>query len=489
MTPTRTVLLVLLAATALRLPFLGVLPSPDEAGLLIIGEQWTPGDSLYGDYWVDRPPLLVALTALAAHAGGVVALRLIGLLAVVVTVVACSAAAGRVAGDRAARWAAAAAAVLTVSPWLGADRVNGELLATPWIALGIYAAIRAVETPRLGWGVATGAAIAGAVLTKQNHADAAVFAVVLLAAGAATGRVRPVVALRLASGALLGGLLVVAVVLLAAWTRGTAPADLFDALVSFRLRAADVMAADPEGAKTHRQTEMLLRALVGGQLVLAAGVLAAPLWRRLRSPAAVAVSAAVAFGCLSVLAGGSWWNHYLVELAAPVAVGTGLVAARTRVVVPALLAYAAAAAVVGAVLVRPVIDTADGPVAAGRMIADAAEPGDTVVNAWGRPDLVLASGLDSPYEHLWSLPIRTDDARLEAFGALVAGPDAPTWLVFRDSLDGWGMEHEAAQRTVESRYREVATVCGYGIWLVDGTERSVPTPPRDVRCKASTWLR
>src|SRR5690606_1459521 len=157
---------------------------------------------------------------------------------------------------------------LTVSPWLGADRVNGELLATPWIGLGIYAAVRAVESPRTWWAVATGAAIAGAVLTKQNHVDAAVFAVVLLIATVATGRLRPAAALRLAGGALLGAVAVVALVVRAARPRGTAPADLFDALFSFRLRAAEAMSDDPEGAKSARQTEMLARSIGGGQLVL-----------------------------------------------------------------------------------------------------------------------------------------------------------------------------------------------------------------------------
>ena len=49
------------AAAVAWLPFLGVPLSRDEAGLLMVGGQWGPGLSLYGDYWVDRPPLLVAL--------------------------------------------------------------------------------------------------------------------------------------------------------------------------------------------------------------------------------------------------------------------------------------------------------------------------------------------------------------------------------------------------------------------------------------------
>ena len=53
-------------AVAAWLPFLRAPLMPDEAGLFIIGEQWGPGRSLYGDYWVDRPPLIVWIYALIA---------------------------------------------------------------------------------------------------------------------------------------------------------------------------------------------------------------------------------------------------------------------------------------------------------------------------------------------------------------------------------------------------------------------------------------
>ncbi|SKB10253.1 ArnT family glycosyltransferase [Aeromicrobium choanae] len=485
----RAVLLVVLAAVLVRLPFVAVLPSPDEAGLLLVGGQWGPGDSLYGDFWVDRPPLLVAWAELAARAGGVVALRVVGLVAVALTIVACAAAAGRVSGERPARWAAVTAALLTVSPWLGAERVNGELLAAPWIAGGLYAAIRAVQERRGRWALATGAAIAGAVLTKQNHADAAVFAVVLLVLSVAAGSLRTGEALGLAAGALGGAVLVTVVVVGAAWLRGTDPVGLFDALFAFRVRAADVMAAAPPGAQDGRQAELLGRAALGGQLILVLGVLLAPLAERFRSPVALAAAAATAFGCLSVLASGSWWNHYLVELAAPVAVGTGLIAARTRIVVPAVLAYSTVAAVIGTFVVLPAVDSVDGPVAAGRMIGASSRAGDTVVNAWGRPDLVLASGLDSPYEHLWSLPVRTDDSGLEEFTRLVSGGDAPTWLVMNGSLGTWGIDSDAAQRVVDRRYRRLAGVCGLDLLVLRDTPRPTPAVPEDVRCEPPTVLR
>jgi hypothetical protein len=58
----------------------------DEGGFLLVASQWSPGTSLYGDYWVDRPPLLIGIFQLADVGGGLLALRVIGLLAVIASV-------------------------------------------------------------------------------------------------------------------------------------------------------------------------------------------------------------------------------------------------------------------------------------------------------------------------------------------------------------------------------------------------------------------
>ncbi len=490
LTPTGiTVLVVLGAALLVRLPFLTALASPDEAGLLLVGAQWQPGQSLYGDYWVDRPPLLIGVAGFAGKTGGLLTLRLIGLAAVAVTIVACAGAARRLAGQRAACWAAATAALLTVSPWLGGDRVNAELLATPWIAVGLYAAVRAVETPaRWRWALLTGAGATAALLTKQNHADAAVFAVALLIASVVAGRMDGRAAWRSAALAALGAAVVTVIILGVAWIRGTGPGALVDALFVFRVRAGEVLAAQPDVGIHERSHELLTRSLIGGLAVLVLGVVLAPVARRFRTPASIALSLTVVFGCVSIAGGGNWWNHYLVELAAPVSVGTGLIAVRTRLVVPVALAYSTVAALVGVALVAPAVRAPDREVAAGRMISAAAEPDDTIVNLWGRPDLVLESGLSSPYEHLWSLPVRARDPNLVGFTAVLEGPAAPTWLVMRKSQRHRHLDSRRAQRAVDRRYRPVGTVCGLQIWLRQDLTRAAPKRMA-VSCKPPSALR
>ena len=115
---------------------------------------------------------------------------------------------------------------------------------------------------------------------------------------------------------------------------------------------------------------------------------------------------------------------------------------------------------------------------AGAWLGEAASPGDTAVVAWGRPSIVLDAGLTSPYEHLWSLPARVRDPDLARFRAVLAGPDAPTWLVVVGrSLDSWAVDADVAEPLVERRYRDVAQVCGYRVLLLRGVDRAVPPTP------------
>jgi len=88
MTPTvRWVGLATLLAVGLRIPYLPHPLSPDEGGYLLVARQWDgAGPHLYGELWVDRPPLLLAFDRLADAVGGVLALRLLACVVVVALV-------------------------------------------------------------------------------------------------------------------------------------------------------------------------------------------------------------------------------------------------------------------------------------------------------------------------------------------------------------------------------------------------------------------
>jgi hypothetical protein len=136
-----------LAVVLLRLPFTFTPEGSDEGGYLAVARQWRGArSSLYGNYWVDRLPLLITLFQAASGLGGLTALRLLGAAAAAVTVVGAASAARTIAGQRAAGWCAVVAGALLVSPNLGTVQVNGELLSAPFIAWGVCLAAAATRS-------------------------------------------------------------------------------------------------------------------------------------------------------------------------------------------------------------------------------------------------------------------------------------------------------------------------------------------------------
>jgi hypothetical protein len=187
------------AAALLRVAYFWQPLSSDEGGFLLVASQWRPGTSLYGDYWVDRPPLLVDLFWVADRLGGIVGLRVIGLVMVMIGVLLAGAIgrlvrppAGKPDALRSRTMTAPAvtAAVFLVSPLSGAVEVNGELLAVPFVLIGLALALVAGHpgAHRRAALVGAGAAGAAAMVVKQNEIDVFVFMGVALFLSGAPAR-------------------------------------------------------------------------------------------------------------------------------------------------------------------------------------------------------------------------------------------------------------------------------------------------------------
>ena len=102
----------------------------------------------------------------------------------------------------------------------------------------------------------------------------------------------------------------------------------------------------------------------------------------------------------------------------------------------------------------------------------------------GRADIVLASGLDSPYRYLWSLPMRTMDPDLADLRETLTGPDAPTWVVIAVQTNSWGIPEGAdLQRILDTDYTLHGDACGRPVYLLKGLAR----PPLEVECDRQ-WL-
>jgi 4-amino-4-deoxy-L-arabinose transferase-like glycosyltransferase len=471
-------------AVALRAPFVFDTPEPDEGGYLLVARNWHVGDaSLYGRYWVDRPPLLLLLYK-AADSWGRYGVRMLGCLAVVVLVLAAAAAARAVAGRRASVTAAWVAAALGSSYALAAYEVDGELLAAALVmtscALTLWAVYRAHGAGgRLVASVLAGIAGVAAIATKQNFADGLVFAAALLAACRVAGSPER----RRLGAVLAGGLAGVGIALgaLAVWvlTSGVGIADLAYATYGFRLDGDRVIGEGPIGAPAERVGVLLLMAVVSGLVALIVLFVVTSRGRlRDGDPVSRAVAVMVAFGVVGVVAGGSYWPHYLIQLVPAAALGAGLVADRPSA---ATWARRCAALAVSASLVAScvgaVLGAAPGAPEAsvqtmGHWLHRSAHRGDTVVVTYGHANVVLESGLVSPYPYLWSLPTRVRDPRLELLTRTLSGPRAPTWVVEWNDFDSFGLDrHRRLASVVRRRYHRVVSLCGHDVYLLDSRRR------------------
>lgn len=464
------------------LPFLDRPLSPDEGGFLLIAQQWHPETSLYGSYWVDRPPLLLWLFSLAAHLGpighaatGVTAptVKLLGAVASGLTVLLAGLVAQVVSpGIRWTRTATLVGAVALLSnPLLGMPEANGEVLALPFVLTGAGCLVAATRRP---WGrdallltAAAGASGMAAALVKQNVVDVYVFALILFLA---SRRRLPGLGHRvwvfLASGAAVLG-----AALAAAAVQGTTPTGLWDATVRFRLQASATIRSSASATTPERLLHLGLAALASGVAVLLAIACLGALRhtrgaRGSRGPLVWAALGLAAWELCAVALGGSYWLHYLTGLVpgALLLVMLAPASGPSRALVTGCLAYVvlASAVVWGQQAAAPGTVSDDGQVAT--YLRGHSDPADGVVVAFGHPDIVAASGLHSPYEQLWSLPVRVRDPRLTELGAVLTGPAAPRWVVVAGgSLDSWGLQATSTQQVLEDHYVERTA---YGDWHV-----------------------
>ena len=460
---------VALLAGLAWVPFVAWPLSPDEGGFLLVASQWHPGRSLYGQYWVDRPPLLLTIFDLAGHLGGATALRLMG-IAVVVGSVILAAHLSRAATDRRTAAAPLVAAAFLTSPLFGTTEVNGELLAVPLVLTGLLTLVRAWRGAFV-WAVAAGAAGMAAMMVKQNVVDVFVVAAVVVVLSA---RHRgPLRALSLAAGVATGAGAILGAALALGEARGTEPMGLWNAVVVFRAQASTVISASATTATSERLESLLAAAVVSG-----APLLVVVLLLRLRGTVTIGEAldlrvpamALLTWEAVAVAVGGSYWLHYLIGLVpgmvllAVAAAQRGPVRRLAAVALGLAITSSAVAITVAATSATPRTD--DTQVAA--YLRSHGTTHDSVVVGFGHPDIVWEAGLHSPYPELWSLPVRVRDSSLTDLTHVLRGRRAPTWVVVSgDSLATWGVDTSTAEDVLVHDYRHVTTIGPYVVWHHD----------------------
>lgn len=490
---TPIVLVVVCAAVVLvRLVYAALPLRSDEAGYLMAVRHWAPGAGqfVYGDYHVDRPPLLMAIYRVAAMWESDAAIRVLTIPFVMAGVLALARAGYLLAGVTAARWSAAVGAALLCNPALAGDQADGELFATAFVAVSVAATLQAWNAPRqavlVGHGALAGALAAAATLVKQNFLDAFVFAAALLIAHSLHRRRTAVRALTLAGSGTIGAVAVAAAAAAWVFAAGIDPARMWLDLVEFRGEALDVITRGSLRAPATRAARLLLFALLS---------LAVPIgwlwvrWRRSAGRGAnaerTAVTALLVFAMCSIGMGGSFWPHYLLQAVTPIALAAGLVVATrpsgTARQMRRLAQASVASTLLGvAVMVAgyAVVPLTGFPQHIGQWLKASAEPTDTAFVAYGYPGVLESADLASPYPYLWSLPMRTSDPDQDLLRRTLSGPGAPTWVVQINSLDSWGIDRGGRlSELIEARYEHVADVCGHAVYLREGITRDLEPVP------------
>ena len=447
----------------------------DEAGFTLVGRAWDPGpDSVYGAYWVDRPPPLIALYRWSDQLGGPLLVRVVAALGCALLVGSAAGAARAVVrhvgvsdeqvADRAAVWSAVLAAGLVSSGMLDPIGAKGENLGIPLVMACCWLTLLATRGPgpdRAALLLAAGAGLTAALAVgaKQNMVAGLLLGTALVVGSVAERRMAVAHAVRLSLAAAAGAAVPVLATVTWALATGVGLGPLWHVTYGFRADAAAVIAASPSDVVSTRAL-LLLAVFVasGGALVLAL-VLRHGRQAFRRAPAlTVAIGLVLAVDVSGVVVSGSFWRSYLfvpvpglVLAAALLQSLGGRPARRVRVATLATAASAVVSLGVAAVLLATGA-LVPGEARTGEAIARASRPGDTVVVYGGRPSVVLTSGLPSPYQHLWSLPMRTLDPDLGELRALLEGPDAPTWVVLWVGLSSWDGLGEAIGPVLRERY-------------------------------------
>jgi putative flippase GtrA len=464
-----------LLAVAARIPALRAPLSPDEGGFLMVAAQWHPGRSLYGNYWVDRPPLLLDIFAVAATLGGALPLRVIGMVAACAVILLSALLCRQLAVS--ATPVVLAVAGLVSTELLDSFQTSGELLAIPWVLAGILFWLMALQgngthlnsRRAIAFATGSGAAGAAAVLIKQNFIGVFVFILVWAVVASLRGR-RAGLLPRLAA-VTAGALVATSVVLAGAASRGTSLLGVWDAVVLFRAQAGEVIARSASAATAQRLDLYPVALLATGMI----GVLCLFLltdWRHLSASTPVelpvATGALLAWETSAVLLGGSYWLHYLLGLIPGLGLAMIVVSGhqgwRRRGLrwVSGWVATSAAVAAVGySILGAPV----SASTAAGEWLAAHERPGDTAMVAFGQPNILQDAGLSSPYPQLWSLPVRVRDPHLKRFTHVLKSRSAPTWVLVHGSLTSWGIDPTQAEATLRTHYRVVGDTCGWRVFL------------------------
>ncbi|HSS67284.1 MAG TPA: hypothetical protein VLK34_01950, partial [Nocardioidaceae bacterium] len=233
-------------AVLLRFPSLLWPLMPDESGFTLVARNWHPvADNMYGTYWVDRPPILIALFRVSDWLGGPYGPRVAGGLLAAGMVVAAYRTGLLIGGRTVARWTGIACLALMSQPDFTMWSAKSESLGVPFAMASCMLTVEALYRPagRARLLAAFGAGAVGAIALgmKQNLFGPEIFGVVAFLLALRGTRFAPGEARRVIGAAATGFGAIVAIVLAWAVASGVRLSTVWEMLYGFRGDAFQVI--------------------------------------------------------------------------------------------------------------------------------------------------------------------------------------------------------------------------------------------------------
>ena len=193
----------------------------------------------------------------------------------------------------------------------------------------------------------------------------------------------------------------------------------------------------------------------------------------------VTFGAWLAAATVGVLGGGSYFNHYLIELIPVSCVAAAAALARAPMPIGVAALGAVAALALGSADEGVEYFNRHTPhgreLAIGNYIREHARPGDTQYVMYARPNIVYYAGLPQPYPYLWSLMVRVRPGARPELQQLLSSSRRPTWLVGWHTPGRWELDPDGKlDRAVASGYRLVAVMCRHPVFV--RSDRAAPPP-------------
>lgn len=469
------ILIWILIGLILKLSVISIPLGIDEAGAQLIASHWaSTNGSLYGQYWIDRPPVLLVIHFIAAIFGSI-GLRILAAVSSFLTAYLIYKITLLVSDKRSARTSFALAVLLLSSGALGSSFAPGEIFAVLPATASVFLLIKSVKDKyQHSYMFFAGLLAAVAILTKQSFIDALVAGSVFLVSGIVwRGATKFSDAIKPLLIYFCGGAIALVTTLLWAATTSVGIKGFVYAVAGFRADALEALTKS--AVPMSNRFEMLGGVVIGSGIIIVFCASLLGLWA-LRNTRRIGLTIFTWFlACMfGVLGGGYYWPHYLIQLIPVLTVLTGVGINAQRVKVRLLLIVLISIPTIMMVdVTQDKIERRNEVKNISAYLQDHAQPKDTLYVMYARANLAYYSKLSSPFPYLWSSMLIAKKDAEPKLQRWLSSSTCPTWIVLWQKPTSFGLDKNGVTRRVlRNNYVKVAKVDGKQILQSNGECRA-----------------